>query len=130
MNYCLRKDEFSSFFDVLLNDKSLDNNFEEELQMRIDACCSWEDSLGIMLYVFTHYLQRKKKGSETINSEQLNKILNLNEIGDFVVETLDRNFILYMMTYNRAKINEELSDTLVLIHQNYLDRTYDSSFCF
>jgi hypothetical protein len=34
------------------------------------------------------------------------------------------------MSYNRAKINEELADTLVLIHQNYLDHTYDSSFCF
>lgn len=130
MNYCLRKDEFLSFFDILLNDKPFDNNFEDELQMRIDACCNWEDSLGIMLYVFTHYLQKKKKDSEIINLEQLNKILRLNEIGDFVVETLDRDFIVYMMSYNRSKINEELADTLVLIHQNYLDHTYDSSFCF
>ncbi|MCZ4221937.1 hypothetical protein [Pedobacter rhodius] len=130
MNYCLRREEFSSFFDVLLNDKQLDNNFEEELQMRIDACCNWEDSLGIMLYVFTHYLQKKKKDTGIINSEQLTKVLTLNEIGNFVVETLDRDFILYMMSYNRAKINEELADTLVLIHQNYLDHTYDSSFCF
>lgn len=130
MNYCLRKEEFQSFFDILLSDKPLHKNFEEELQMRIDACCNWEDRLGIMIYVFTHYLQKKKKDAGKINLEQLLKVFNLGEMGDFAVQPLDRDFIFYMMSYNRAKINEELADTLILIHQNYLDHTYDSSFCF
>jgi hypothetical protein len=130
MNYCLNKEEFPLFFDAYLNKNSLNNSFDEELQMRIDACMNWEDKIGIMLYIFTHFLQKKSKVEENVNPAYIQELFKLSEAGNFVIETLNRDFITYMLDYSRFKIEEDLSDSLVFILQNYLDRTYDSSLCF
>lgn len=130
MNYCLGKEEFPLFFDAFINKDSMHNTFEEDLQMRIDACMNWEDNIGVLLYVFTYYLQKKSKKAEGSNPEYIERLFKLNEVGNFVLETIDRNFVTYMLNYSRTKINEDLSDSLTLILQNYLDHSYDSSFCF
>jgi len=130
MNYCLNKEEFHVFFDAFFSKESMDNVFEEELQSRVDACMNWEDNIGIMMYSFTHFLQKKLKEENETNEAYIEKLFKLNDIGNFILESLDRNFVTYMLSYSRSKITEDLSDSLVLILQNYLDHSYDSSFCF
>ena len=75
-------------------------------------------------------LQKKLKYEEEINDAYIEQLFKLDEIGNFVIESLDRDFIDYMLTYSRTRITEDLPDSLVLILQNYLDHSYGSSFCF
>lgn len=129
MNYSLGKEDLDLFIDNFFKEKIINDQLGEELKLRIESCLNWEDSVGILLYIFTHFLQKKSKKDISM-SECIEDMFNLSEMGSFILETLDRNFIDYMLSYNRSKINEELSETLVMINQNYLDRTYDSAFCF
>jgi len=130
MNYCLNKEEFTLFFETFLIKQSLEDSFDEELQMRVDACMNWEDAIGILLYIFTHFLQRKTKVDYETNPVYIEELFKLTEIGNFHIETLDRNFIISMLNYSRNRMMDDLSDNLILILQNHLDRSYDSSFCF
>ena len=130
MNYCLSKEEFHIFFDVLFSKQTLEDNFEEDLQMRVDSCMSWDDRIGIILYFFTHFIQKKVKSEEIQDSLYIDQLYELVNVGNFVIESFNSDFIIYMSNYSRSRITEDLPDSLTLIMQNYLDRSYDSSFCF
>jgi hypothetical protein len=130
MNYCLNKNDFALFFEAFLMNDSLENKFEEDLQSKLNGCMNWEDKIGILLYIFTHFLQKKIKSDTEVNNTYIEQLFKLNEVGNFIIESLDQSFISYMLTYSRTRISEDLPDSLVLILQNYLDHSYGSSFCF
>ncbi|MDB5132389.1 MAG: hypothetical protein JWR02_2138, partial [Mucilaginibacter sp.] len=108
----------------------IDNIHDDELRSRLDACLNWQDGIGVLMYLVTHYIQKKIKQQGDLDNSCIDQLYNLQEVGLFTIETIDRDFIQYMLNYSRSLINEDLSDTLLIILQNYIDHSYDSSFCF
>jgi hypothetical protein len=130
MNYCLSREDFEEFIELHLNNHSLDHIDDDNLRSQLENCFNWEDQVGVLMYLFTHFMQKKINMGEQVSGDQIELLFNLPENGLFDVEIIDRNFVAYMFNYSRSKITEELPETLLIILQNYLDRTYDSLLCF
>lgn len=126
---CLNKNDFDEFLDLHLNDLSIDQLDSGDLKALLESCFNWESEIGLLTYYLTYYLKRKSNLGSPLNNNQINSYYDLSQCGLFNIETFDRGFIEYLSNYSRSKINENLPDTLILILHNYLDRTYDSSFC-
>jgi len=127
MNFCLSRDGLEKFLESHYNSSEID---DEDLRFLIQQCFDWESNLAILVYFFTHYIQKKINSGKPVTLEQIDTFFDLANVGSFEIELLNRDFIKYMLNHSRNKIGESLEDALIILLQNYKDHTHDSSLCF
>lgn len=126
MNYCLNKQSLHLFLDHINNQSKLPID-DDDLALIIEGATIWEHEVSIVTYFFTTYLQ-KKINSNNFDELEISSYFKLRDIGNYRVQSFDRDFIDYLFCYSRSRMRMNLEEVIIKVQLDLSENNYASNF--
>ena len=117
MRYCFTKEQIEQALDSLFED----NEIEENLSIILNNAKEWSNKVVLINYLTAQIIQRgKNKGN--LHPNFIQKLYALEDIGDLVVDEIDRDFIEFI--YNHLSVSSDMSSNLIHYKEKQINYDY------
>ena len=121
-NHCLNKQELQQFLEKVVDEKPIT---DPELDARVSLATIWQEQLGVLSYMVSHLLLRRKKSGEDA-LKLLDALYALDTTMWITIQEMDSEFVSFMLR-NLSDSSIDLEEQLGTLQSRLMSFDYDSS---